>query len=616
MRYTLAVMDATETARAGIVSLSLGSQWALELCARHPNRITAAAFIAPTAPLAPPIAGRIEALETFDQPRDSYEGWFKFNRHYWHQDYAGFADFFFREALVEPHSTKQLEDCIGWALETTAATLVLTKDAPRRALPAESAAARSVSCPVLVVHGDADGITPHACGVALAELTKGTLLTLHGSGHMPHARDPVKINQTLREFFEGPPKPKAWHRASTRRKRALFISSPIGLGHARRDVAIARELRKLHPDLEVDWLAQHPVTKLLEETGERIHPASAALANESAHFEDECGEHDLQCFEALRRMDEIMVANFMIFADLVRDEHYDLWIGDEAWEIDHFLHENPEAKRAPYVWLTDFVGYLPMPGGGPREAALTADYNAEMIGHIERFPAVRDRALFVGNADDVVREPFGPGLPAIRDWTERHYDFCGYVTGFDAEQTRDRERLRARFGYGPHEKIAIVTVGGSGVGTHLLRRIVAAYPTVKRQIPQLRMVVVAGPRIAPASIEAPPGVEVHAYVPRLYERLAACDLALVQGGLTTTMELTAAGRPFLYFPLRNHFEQNWHVRHRLEQYGAGRRMEYHEAGPALIAQAMAEELTRQIAYRAVESDGAAKAAEFISALFG
>ena len=130
-------------------------------------------------------------------------------------------------------------------------------------------------------------------------------------------------------------------------------------------------------------------------------------------------------------MDEILVANFMVFPDLVREEHYDLWIGDEAWELDYFLHENPELKRAAYAWLTDFVGWLPMPDGGEPEALLTADYNAEMIEHIARYPRIRDRAIFVGDPDDIVPDAFGPGLPRIRDWTEQHYDFAGYITGFD-----------------------------------------------------------------------------------------------------------------------------------------------------------------------------------------
>lgn len=87
--------------------------------------------------------------------------------------------------------------------------------------------------------------------------------------------------------------------------------------------------------------------------GERVHPASAELANESHHITREAAGHELNVFEAWRRMDEILVANFMVFHDLVEQEHYDLWIGDEAWELD-YLHENPELKRA-YVWLTDFV---------------------------------------------------------------------------------------------------------------------------------------------------------------------------------------------------------------------------------------------------------------------
>ena len=303
--------------------------------------------------------------------------------------------------------------------------------------------AARVRCPVLVIHGDQDLIRPHAQGAALAELTGGDLVTLDGAGHGPQARDPVQVNRLLRDFIAPPVPPSRWARGRSRRRRALFVSSPIGLGHARRDVAIARELRALHPDLEIDWLAQDPVTRVLEAEGERVHPASRWLANESGHFESESAEHDLHCFHAWRRMDEILVANFMVFDDLVREESYDLWIGDEAWELDYYLHENPELKRAAYVWLTDFVGWLPVAD----EGVLTADYNAEMVEHIDRYPRLRDRALFVGNPEDVVDERFGPELPAIRDWTEQHFDFPGYVTGFTP--IADRERLRASLGYGP-----------------------------------------------------------------------------------------------------------------------------------------------------------------------
>jgi predicted glycosyltransferase len=450
-------------------------------------------------------------------------------------------------------------------------------------------------------------------------------VTLEGSGHVPLARDPVKVNLLLREFVDEArstasgglpvqsraPRGLAWTRGHNRRKRALYISSPIGLGHAQRDAAIAAELRTLRPDLEIDWLAQHPVTRVLEERGERIHPASVLLANESRHIESESAEHDLHCFQALRRMDEILVANYMLFHDVLEETPYDLVIGDEAWEVDYFLHENPEEKRTAYAWLTDFVGYLPMADGGEHERFLTADYNAEMIEHVERFPRLRDRAIFVGNPDDIVPDTFGQDLPAIRPWTEAHYDFSGYITGFDPRGFVDREALRQELGYRPDEQVCIVTVGGSGVGGHLLRRVMATFPEAKRRVPALRMIVVAGPRIDPASLPAE-GLEVCTYVDGLYRHLAACDLAVVQGGLTTCMELTANQRPFLYFPLRHHFEQNFHVRHRLNRYGAGRCMDFETATPEVIAAAMAEEIGRPTTYRTVETDGAARAAALIA----
>jgi pimeloyl-ACP methyl ester carboxylesterase/predicted glycosyltransferase len=619
----LAVMDATGTERAVLVSLSRGAERSLLLGAHHPDRVAGMVFIAPALPL-PPAAARARAAQEFSERHEAYEGWQKWNRHYWLENYEDFVEFFFSQVFTEPHSTKQREDAVGWALETDAETLVATQLAPRLRDEASVRELTSrIRCPVLVIHGRDDAVRPHDSGAALAELTRGALVSLEGSGHCPQARDPVKVNLLIRDFAERAQPVgvgtrsshrAAWTRGRGRRKRALYICSPIGLGHAQRDVAIAKELRKLHPDLEIDWLAQNPVTKVLEGEGERIHPASAQLANESRHIESESAEHDLHCFQAWRRMDEILLSNFMVFHDLAASEQYDLWIGDEAWELDYYLHENPELKNAAYVWLTDFVGWLPVEDGGPHEAYLTSDYNAEMIEHIARYRRIRDRALFVGNPDDIVPERFGPDLPAIREWTEEHFDFSGYVSGFDPAQFADREALRHELGYAADEQVCLVTVGGSGVGGHLLRRVIEAFPEAKRLIPELRMIVVTGPRIDPATLPNTEGLEVRTYVHNLYRHLAACDLAVVQGGLTTAMELTANRRPFLYFPLRHHFEQNFHVHHRLEQYGAGRRMEYELNGPAEIAAAIAEEIGGEVDYRPVETDGAARAAAAIADL--
>jgi pimeloyl-ACP methyl ester carboxylesterase/predicted glycosyltransferase len=610
----LAVMDATATGQAVLVSLSAGANWALPLAAEHPERVAGAVFVGPALPLSPPYPKRV--MYSFDEVLDTDEGWAKFNRHYWLKDYRGFLEFFMSQIYTEPHSTKQIEDCVGWGLETTPEVLIATDAAPS-VVNKENVEdfVRSVRCPLLIFHGDEDALVPYTRSTRLAELTGGKLMTIEGGGHYPQGRDPVKFNLLLHDFIKPSPAPMVtWRRARNRRKRALYISSPIGLGHAQRDVAIADELRRLRPDLEIDWLAQHPVTEVLKARGERIHPASAHLANESRHIESESAEHDLHFFQAWRRMNEILVANYMLFHDVVNEELYDLWIGDEAWELDYYLHENPEEKRAAYVWLTDFVGWLPMPEGGTHEAFLTADYNAEMIEQIERFPRLRDRAIFVGNPEDIVPDTFGPNLPAIRAWTEQHYDFAGYITGFDPAAFADREATRTELGYAPDEKVCIVAVGGTGVGQHLLRRVMAAFPEARRRVPELRMIVVAGPRIDPQSLPPVEGIEVRGYVRELYRHLAICDLAVVQGGLTTAMELTANKRPFLYFPLRHHFEQNFHVRYRLDRYQAGRCMDFEQATPEVIAAAIAEEIGRKVSYQDVEQNAAARAAARIADL--
>jgi pimeloyl-ACP methyl ester carboxylesterase/predicted glycosyltransferase len=617
-RDCLAVMDATDTDRAVTASWSRGAQFQLEMSRLAPERFAGAAFIGPMFPYTPShwsILANPRFLPMFRRPAPAYRWWARMNANHWRQDYPAFAEWFISRFLPEPHSTKGIEDGVGWALETDPETLIATAEGGvhhrRRVL---RGLAKDIDCPVLVIHGDQDKINPLRDGRALARLAGAELEVVKGAGHFPHGRKPVRVNLAVRDFSE-----KAFgrkrkrrdanvYRAETAVPRVLYVSSPIGLGHAQRDIAIAREMRRLNPDLQIDWLAQDPVTRVLEAEGEHIHPASAHLANESRHIESESAEHDLHCFHALRRMDEILAANFMLFHDVVRDERYDLWIGDEAWELDYYLHENPGEKRVPFAWLTDFVGFLPMDERNEREGFLTADYNADMVDHVAEHPEVRDMALFVGNPDDIVPERLGPQLPAIRDWTERHFDFTGYVTGFDPADLGDRTRLRAELGYGDDERVCIVTVGGSGVGADLLRRVIASFPAAKERIPDLRMIVVAGPRIDPASLPSHVGLEVVPYVHNLYRHLAACDLAVVQGGLTTAMELTAQKRPFLYFPLRHHFEQNFHVRHRLERYGAGRRMDFDNSPPERIAAAIAEEIGREVEYRDVEVDGAARAA--------
>jgi len=598
----LAVMDATGTHSAYLVGICTDGVFpSMCLAAAHPERVLGIVAIGTGLPLVTP-----------RHPNRLEPEWVEQYAHI-ADDYPGFLEFFFGHMFPEPHSTKQLEDAIAYGLDSTAELLLADEDLPAKTKEEVEAICRQVRCPVLIVQGDMDKCQPIERSRILEATTGGRYVTLPGSGHIPNARHPVAVNRLIADFVGLPARPK--RSGSGKAPRALLVSSPIGLGHAWRDVAIARELRRQVPGLEVEWLAQPPLTTLLAACGEKVHPASAELAAEAKHVDAESGQHRLHAFNMLRRMDEILCANFMVFHDVVSNEHFDVWIADEGWEVDHFLHEHPELKTSPYVWMSDFVGYLPMPSGREREAMLTADYNAEVLEHIADHPGVRDVSIFIGDPQDVVRESFGPGLPFIPEWTAEHFQFAGYVLPFDPRERTDIAAIRRELGYDTDRPLVVASAGGSAVGVHLLHRIADAFQILRPDVPDAQLLLVGGPRIDPSEFPAAPGMTVTGYVHDLSRTLACCDLAVVQGGLSTTMELVANRRPFIYVPLRDHFEQNFHVANRLRRYGAPPPTQFDDATPERLAQQMRERLSADVAYEPVESGGAARAASLIAPLF-
>ena len=595
LAHFCAVLDHLGVDETTLIAASITTLLALRFAVEQPQRVTrliiAGGFADSTANGA---AAQEAVAKSLDQMR------FEWPKH---------LDRFWSSLFTEPHSTKPFEDGVHFSCASTGDVVAMTR-AGWMGNDVRKLAAR-VRCPTLVIHGDADQRVPYAKGREIADLVPGaTMLTIAGGGHMTMVRDPVAFNHAVRDFAQPPRLDRQWIRGMARKPRALFISSPIGLGHVQRDLAIAREMRKLRPELEIDWFTTDPAARYLANEGERLHPMTSRLANESRHFESVAGEHDLHAFFALRTMDEIMARNFMVFSDLVQSESYDIVVGDEAWDVDYFYHENPELKRQPFVFLTDFVGCLPM-SDDEREQHLCADRNADDIEHIARYPWIRDRSIFVGNPEDLPDQTFGAGLPNIADWTQKNFCFSGYALPFDPATLVDTDRLRAKHGYRLDEKLVIASIGGTAVGRPLLERIAAAFPRMKKQLPELRMILVAGPRLAAEAFPEQEGLEVRPYVHNLFEHLACSDLALVQGGLSTCMELVATRRRFLSFPLERHFEQCIHVRNRLHNYCADCSVKFAELGPNELADRALAAMHAPIAYRPVETDGALRAAQHI-----
>jgi len=176
----LAVMDTVGIERAALVSVSAGGRWGVKLAAEHFERVTHLALISPSVFLGPPS----ERLRRFPEVRVNYDGWDKYCEPYWRQDYPDFLDFFARQVHCEPHSTKQIEDFLGWGRTTTGEILI--KTIQEGAFPEAGHLCACVRCPTLIVHGTEDTITPLYNGEALHAAIHGSLLaTVEGCGHAP-----------------------------------------------------------------------------------------------------------------------------------------------------------------------------------------------------------------------------------------------------------------------------------------------------------------------------------------------------------------------------------------------------------------------------------------------
>lgn len=274
----VAVLDATGTDQAVVVACSQATHWLLRLAAEHPTRVQGAVFSGTNVPLAPAPPADSDTV-AFDEPYRSTDGWAKWNAAYWRDDYEGFLRFFFSQVWTEPHSRSVIEDCVAWGLETTPDTLIDTALAPGMEHAAEALAlAARVTCPVLVIHGQDDAVTPVERSVRLAEATGGRLVILEGAGHCSGNRDPVAFDLLVREFLESmagsAPTTVRWRRAIDRPRRVLVVPRGGDPTELRRDLAITRALRELTPDLVIEWLVEERLGTWLTARDELVHRSS------------------------------------------------------------------------------------------------------------------------------------------------------------------------------------------------------------------------------------------------------------------------------------------------------------------------------------------------------
>jgi pimeloyl-ACP methyl ester carboxylesterase/UDP:flavonoid glycosyltransferase YjiC (YdhE family) len=467
-----------------------------------------------------------------------------------------------------------------------------------------------IDIPVLIIASENDQIVlPSASDYLHKKIPHSELKIIRDADH-GCAHTWPQVGRLIKDFLIPDPRGADFEEKPADAPRILWISSPIGLGHVKRDLSIADEMRKQIPEMCIDWLAIDPVKSCLESCGEQIHPLSDALWDESGHFESRANEYALNANEAYWEMDKLLQNNFMVFHDAVRENDYDLVVGDESWEVAEYLHYNPPLKNTPFVFMSDFIGATNV-SEDKAEQAHVLNVNGTWVEMREFNPEAADLSIFVGEYDDIPDIPLGEGLPNRKKWAQDYFKPSGYILTFDPAAFSDRESIRAGLGFLPEDKVLIVAVGGTSVGRPLIEKCLAAQESLKGEISSLRTLVLCGPRLDPESFSRCEDVEFKPFVSDPIKLFAACDLAIIQGGLSTAMELTALNRPFLYFPLKDHFEQQYFVPFRLNRYNAGVHMEFDTTSPKNLADAISENIKKIVNYQPVNTDGAKKAASMI-----
>jgi len=390
------------------------------------------------------------------------------------------------------------------------------------------------------------------------------------------------------------------------KKKILFISGSVGLGHVTRDLGIAGELRRLVRDLDLFWIAAHPASSVLHQKGESLLEESRAWACYSLAAEKATRSYRINILSYAARLYRGWKRNVHIYKELIKSRSFDLAIGDETYEILFAMKKQPALRRIPFVMIYDFIGLEPM-SANPLEHLGLYILNRRWAKDHKCLPSKGGAILFAGVPEDIPESEFGLGLESRRAHALKHYRFTGYILPFTPSEYNDGRKSKAELGYSG-DPLVVCSVGGTGVGSRLIELCLEAYPRIREQLPNLRMVLIGGPRLCIDTFRAPSEVERFGYVPDLYRYFAACDLAVVQGGASSTIELTALQKPFLYFPIEHHCEQALYVHERQKRYGAGSRMELSQTTPDTLAAAVLKSIGKRARYPSIPCDGSKLAA--------
>ncbi len=389
----------------------------------------------------------------------------------------------------------------------------------------------------------------------------------------------------------------------------LFISWQGGMGHVTRDLAIVKELYKIAPQVQVRWMAHPQAAQFLRQAGETLLPECDQVADYNQIGAQIVSDFHLDLVKYAKLSDAPKRQNARLAEQVQNKYRFDLIVGDEIYGILFALAQGDIHLDCPVIMIEDFISYRSLTKN-PLMRFFAFIKNRGLAQSVEKTSA-QITHLFVGEWEDVPNRAFDYFLPNCRDFARQYYQVIGHIVRFDPKKYQNKAAIRQKLGYSS-EPLIICATGGTGAGKELLELCGRAYALLKQEIANLHMVFVCGELYGLEPPRLPEGAEMYSFLPNIYEHYAASDLAIIVGGGTTSIELTALGKPFLFFPLENQFDQQLYVSERIARHGIGVRMEYRQTTPQMMANAIKENMGRSVEIGDIPFDGAVKAAQIIA----
>ena len=289
-----------------------------------------------------------------------------------------------------------------------------------------------------------------------------------------------------------------------------FFSSPIGLGHVTRDIAIVNNFQ----NITTNFVSGSGAAKILENLDFNIHdrytPPSFVIKNGSLQNPAKWLWNYYQYYKDCKN----------IAKEIIQKDEPNLVISDEDFASISIAQE----KNIPTVLITD---------------VLETRFTNGIVSLIEK-KMNKSMQKMIEKCDIVIIPENG-----------NNHDNIKYVGPIVRQTNFSRDELRQKFSF--KDKTIVISIGGTNAGEFLIEKAIEAILKINQGF---EIVLVSGPAVN-KKFE---NVRDLGFVDNLHEIIFAADLIISLAGKSTIDEAKVYGTPAIFIPIKDHFEQEDNAR--------------------------------------------------------